>query len=451
MKNHALLFRLGSFFLVWVSLIYLVPPKAQAKAPNGISLQVFYNELAPYGDWVNDARYGYIWLPAVNHQFQPYRTNGHWVMTEYGNTWVSYYDWGWAPFHYGNWIYEDFYGWAWVPGYEWAPAWVDWRSGGGYYGWAPSLPAYYPYAMIRPNFSWVFIPQNRFGYSNWYRYQANYRHFGRIYQNTTYIQNTVVYNNYNYSAGPDRREIEQATRRVVPVYQVNNSNNPGRTAVRRNSLDIYKPEIQRSASRKEASRPSRILNTEEVRTARSQQGRTTQSPATTPSRVEAQESRPQGSEVRSSATDGRTSAPTRTEVQSQRPSTSPSRTESFSTRPAENQVRTSAPVRSTPSRSSGEIVPSTRPEQSPSVRPSVNDRGNSESRFTQPTRSNSSESRSPAPARTSSQDVRTSTPTRTQSSQRVNPAPTRSTTRTAPATGSNSNAPSRPATRSRGN
>jgi hypothetical protein len=31
-------------------------------------------------------------------------------------------------------------GWGWVPGTMWGPAWVSWRSGGGYAGWAPLPP-----------------------------------------------------------------------------------------------------------------------------------------------------------------------------------------------------------------------------------------------------------------------------------------------------------------------
>ena len=31
-------------------------------------------------------------------------------------------------------------GWVWVPGYTWAPAWVSWRYGDGYAGWAPLPP-----------------------------------------------------------------------------------------------------------------------------------------------------------------------------------------------------------------------------------------------------------------------------------------------------------------------
>ncbi|MGO3307243.1 MAG: DUF6600 domain-containing protein, partial [Sphingobacterium sp.] len=105
-----------------------------------VSLDLFYNELSPYGYWETDANYGDMWYPNVDDNFQPYGSNGYWAMTEYGNTWVSNYDWGWAPFHYGRWVRTPHHGWGWIPGYEWGPAWVDWRSGGGYYGWAPSQP-----------------------------------------------------------------------------------------------------------------------------------------------------------------------------------------------------------------------------------------------------------------------------------------------------------------------
>src|SRR2546426_4578479 len=31
-------------------------------------------------------------------------------------------------------------GWAWIPGEEWGPAFVQWRHGGDYVGWAPMPP-----------------------------------------------------------------------------------------------------------------------------------------------------------------------------------------------------------------------------------------------------------------------------------------------------------------------
>ncbi len=442
MKNRTIVNRLGSFLLVWAAMIWLAPQKATANTPNGVSFQVFYDELAPYGDWVRDVRYGYIWLPAVDQSFHPYSTDGHWVMTEYGNTWVSYYDWGWAPFHYGRWIHEDFYGWAWIPDYEWGPAWVDWRSGGGYYGWAPMAPSYYNYAMInRPSFFWVFVPQNRFMYHHVNRFHAHHKYYGRIYNNTTIINNTVLYNNNTYAAGPQRGELERVTRKVVPVYKVNNSGNAGRNALTRNSLEVYRPEVQASRGTTESARPSRFLSTEEVKTSRSlQRAGMEESAQRTPSRLEIQGTRSESPEVRFGETPERTSTPTRSEYQSARPSSSGSGRESFSTRPVPNQERTYSPERSTPSRSSVGTSPSVRTQESPAMRPSQNEWGNTDSRVSQP-------SRTVTPSRSGSQEVRSSAPARIESNQRVSPPPTR----TAPAEGSRGNAPTRSGSRTVGN
>jgi hypothetical protein len=103
----------------------------------------FQPVLSPYGEWVEMDGYGRVWRPnsaVVGADFTPYGTNGHWVYTDEGWVWVSDYAWGWAPFHYGSWVYAD-EGWVWIPGGVWAPAWVQWRYGGGYVGWAPLGPA----------------------------------------------------------------------------------------------------------------------------------------------------------------------------------------------------------------------------------------------------------------------------------------------------------------------
>ena len=57
----------------------------------------------------------------VGADFTPYYTGGHWVLTEFGWTWVSDWSWGWAPFHYGRWIIVSGYGWCWVPGSDVGP------------------------------------------------------------------------------------------------------------------------------------------------------------------------------------------------------------------------------------------------------------------------------------------------------------------------------------------
>ena len=103
----------------------------------------FQDDLAPYGNWVDDGTYGRVWVPEstlVGADFTPYYSGGHWVLTEFGWTWVSDWSWGWAPFHYGRWVTVSGYGWCWVPGTIWGPAWVTWRSGGGWVGWAAMPP-----------------------------------------------------------------------------------------------------------------------------------------------------------------------------------------------------------------------------------------------------------------------------------------------------------------------
>jgi hypothetical protein len=102
----------------------------------------FQSALAPFGAWDYDGSYGYVWTPAssiVGGAFSPYASCGHWVLSEYGWTWASDWNWGWAPFHYGRWITRAGR-WSWVPGTMWGPAWVSWRSGGGYVGWSPLPP-----------------------------------------------------------------------------------------------------------------------------------------------------------------------------------------------------------------------------------------------------------------------------------------------------------------------
>jgi hypothetical protein len=101
-----------------------------------------YDALTPYGTWENVGTYGDCWVPLdVPVGWRPY-TQGYWENTDYGWMWVSQDPWGDTPYHYGRWADDDSYGWVWVPDDDevWAPAWVAWRYGGGYVGWAPLPP-----------------------------------------------------------------------------------------------------------------------------------------------------------------------------------------------------------------------------------------------------------------------------------------------------------------------
>ena len=93
----------------------------------GSSHATFYRKLEPYGDWIETGDYGYVWQPREaerSERWRPY-TNGHWVYTDAGWTWVSDERFGWATCHYGRWARMRGIGWVWVPGDEWAPAWVS--------------------------------------------------------------------------------------------------------------------------------------------------------------------------------------------------------------------------------------------------------------------------------------------------------------------------------------
>jgi hypothetical protein len=114
------------------------------------ALSDFRDTLEPYGTWEDDSTYGTVWVPAstvVGAEFTPYVTHGHWGLTATNSwIWVSDFNWGWAPFHYGRWVWIGGRGWAWIPGRVYSPAWVVWRTGyydDWYVGWAPMPPVWY--------------------------------------------------------------------------------------------------------------------------------------------------------------------------------------------------------------------------------------------------------------------------------------------------------------------
>jgi len=462
---------MGIIALIWIS-----PNEAQAAKVGGVSFQVFYDELMPYGDWVKDGRHGYVWLPAVYEDFHPYATNGHWVMTGYGNTWVSDYDWGWATFHYGRWYFDDNYqSWAWIPDYNWGPAWVDWRSGGGYYGWAPMGPGFSINLRINiPSAYWVFVPQRRFGYANVYNYYVPYAKRVNIYNHTTVINNTVVYNNNHYYGGPTRREVERVTNRAYPERRIENSNSAGRTVASRNSVSAYRPDLQSARRTTTAARPSRTLSSGEART----------QPSTSPSRVtsrsEAVSGRSATTPAGSSRASERVTTPSRSENSGVRSTTPSSSRSGFETNPySGTQTRTSTPSRqsqgsSTNSRSSEarSSSPAARPEssrQSQTRSTPARTQSSTPSQRSTPARTQSAPAQRSTESRTaprsssrtqSSSPAANSTPARTTQTRQSSPATSRSTpqaksstgSRTAPAsTSRTSSGSSRTTSKTRGN
>ena len=216
---------------------------AAAQTPNEayVSYDDFYQDLSSFGQWIEDPQYGYVWSPNVDGSFRPYYTNGYWAMTEYGNTWVSQYQWGWACFHYGRWVYDNYYGWLWIPGSNWGPAWVSWRYGDGFYGWAPLSPDYadgVDYSC--PNNWWVFIPPQYLYTGNYYHYWNGPRDNSGILTNTTFVRNMFVNNNVTYLTGPRAREVEAITHQPVQVFHLANSKSFN-SRVHDNIVKLYHP------------------------------------------------------------------------------------------------------------------------------------------------------------------------------------------------------------------
>jgi hypothetical protein len=223
-----------------------------------ISYQTFYDDLSPYGQWINYPSYGYVWSPNVEYGFKPYATNGHWVYSDMGWTWVSGYEWGWAAFHYGRWFYDEQYGWLWLPGTEWAPAWVSWRTSNDYYGWAPlspnisigiSIGSYNP-----PYNYWCFVPHQYIcdPYAN--RYYVHENRNLAIINNTTIINNTYYsnrgdnrygnsYNRTFFASGPNRVEVERYTRNTIRPVAIRDNNRAGGVQISNNELSIFRPNV----------------------------------------------------------------------------------------------------------------------------------------------------------------------------------------------------------------
>ncbi|OFX47742.1 MAG: hypothetical protein A2046_11015 [Bacteroidetes bacterium GWA2_30_7] len=258
--------------LLLVLLIFgLLMNLKNSSAQVSVSFQVFYDDLSPYGYWVENSEYGYVWIPSVNYGFTPYGTNGYWVFTEFGWTWVSYYQWGWAPFHYGRWYYDSMYGYCWVPGNEWGPGWVTWRVSDGYYGWAAISPGIsidfaYSSGYRLPYNQWTFVGHRDFGSTNISNYYVSSSRNTEIINNSTVINNVQVDNtsNIKYNTGPKRTDVEKHTGKSIAPITIKERTKPGHD-LSNNQLQIYKPNVKKNDSNDKKPSPSKITNLKDVK------------------------------------------------------------------------------------------------------------------------------------------------------------------------------------------
>lgn len=224
--------------------------KAQNNPDNPVTYQTFYNDLSPYGTWIEYPNYGHVWNPNVGSNFRPYQTNGHWASTSDGWAWESNYSWGWAPFHYGSWLYDDMYGWLWVPGYDWSPAWVTWGFVDNYYCWAPIIPGLdlrLGYSSWRPNsFYWNACRREHIYDRNLSRVMERPAHFANFQNRISIINNydKTRGNHFSYSKGPDVREVEKFTNTKINQNSFRDVKHFDKTNHKGNEMRVYRPNIQ---------------------------------------------------------------------------------------------------------------------------------------------------------------------------------------------------------------
>jgi len=276
--------------------------QAQAQGVD-ISFSFFNDALSPYGNWVDNTAYGTCWRPSnVSAGWQPYYSDGHWVYTEYGWSWVSNNPWGDVAYHYGTWYDDQNYGWLWVPGYTWASSWVTWQYNDNYVGWAPMPPTFngqlgYGQISYGYNGNRGYYPYNNngYGYNNYNGYGYSYNSQPVVVNNNYYVfvpaQNMTatnlaqvrvpvqrnyeiirqarpattiqVINNHVVNPGPRNAVIERAMQNPVPIQQVLRDNRFQPRAVQINQVKRNLRITDPTVTRQEAHRVVRNLEVQQ--------------------------------------------------------------------------------------------------------------------------------------------------------------------------------------------
>src|SRR6266702_2037278 len=202
-------------------------PVSGAGPTSGYS--TFYTKLEPYGGWIETSDYGYVWQPRETESSRSWRpyTNGRWVYTDAGWTWISEEPFGWATYHYGRWTRLRGIGWVWVPGDEWAPAWVSWRVSNDYVGWAPLPPeAQFEarvgirnwadnYYDIGPE-QYCFVPTREIGAERIERVVVSPEQNVTIVNQTTNVTNITYNNTVVVNQGPNYDELRARSQQPIP-------------------------------------------------------------------------------------------------------------------------------------------------------------------------------------------------------------------------------------------
>jgi len=239
---------------------------SNAQSRDAVTFQVFYDALAPYGKWLYDKSYGFVWTPSEGAMFRPYYTNGYWAMTEAGCTWVSNYPWGWAPFHYGRWVNDAMYHWIWVPGNKWAAAWVVWRTSGDYAGWTPITPntrittAMSPSSYYVPADWWVFVQKANLLKKDFQQSPEPSRRNNDLIRETPVntARRTGETEEDTYLSGPRAVDFARSTGQKVSVYLLKSMDKPGKPVITREEISFYMPAVEESPMY--GGQPSKYVN-----------------------------------------------------------------------------------------------------------------------------------------------------------------------------------------------
>ena len=265
------------FAITWLSLGLL---RSEA---DDLSIDVFYNQLEPYGDWVDAGDYGYVWHPRdAGDDWRPY-TDGHWAYTDAGWTWLSEEPYSWAVYHYGRWTKIVDLGWAWVPGTEWGPAWVSFRYSDRHVGWAPLPPeaefrgdnreigawsdSYYD---VGPT-DYVFVDVRDFGAPRLRDVELPYRENVTMIDETTNITNIRVENNVIFNGGPEYDVMSRGSAQKIPRLRLERRTdgfgsdpNAFHASVQGNSLRVAAPAIAAAAASVVPSKVARKLQNVQI-------------------------------------------------------------------------------------------------------------------------------------------------------------------------------------------
>jgi hypothetical protein len=256
--------------ILWISLLAL-GAWSFARAQPSVSFDVFYSSLSPMGEWIPMDGGTYAWRPVgVAGDWRPY-SDGQWIWTDDGWYWQSDEPWGWATYHYGRWYYDDYYGWVWVPGYDWAPAWVEWRYGGPYVGWAPLSPyavfsvswgIHYRRYWNTPYIYWNFVDCRYMGQAKIgryiYRSADNIRFIGR-----TRTGGSVRYDNGRIlTRGPEREFVERHGNIRLNRVDIVDVRERGQAGIIRTDgrerIGVYRPAIRPDGNFQGPERPERL-------------------------------------------------------------------------------------------------------------------------------------------------------------------------------------------------